>query len=165
MTTPIVRVREAVEEDFDAVRTLYTDMLVEYEQTFPERYKDGSESYALEKESFLEALAVEGWSFIVVEDDGEIVGAAEVYLEEDEENEVRKGYVYSSMDNIAIKPGSRDGDTAKALIDGAVHWAMEQGAPEMDVIVTEPFEGFLLPCFYEAGFSLMSSRLRRQIGG
>lgn len=143
-----VMIREATRDDIAALVELYREFHeyhvcnVPDRLRVPERYDD-----ALTSEQIQRILSDDNAVLFVAEDDGLLIGLAEMYLKHDESNPATIAYIHGYLQSLMVTEAMRSQGVGTQLVEVAHRWAREHGATEMRLNTWEHAAG--PQAFYE----------------
>lgn len=123
-----VHIRQATEQDIDALLILYVELhefhscALPHWLRIPEVY-DHTASRKTLKELFDKETAV----IFLVEVAGKVAGLVEVYLKEDEEHPLTVAHLYGYVQSLIVSSDYRKQYLGKALLERAHRWTQEHG--------------------------------------
>ncbi len=146
-----ITIRLAHRQDIDALCRLYYEFHEGMVQSVPQRLQSlgDDESFnaatlSLTLQKLIAALDVAIW---VAEIHGEVVGLAEIYLREDEQNNQTMTYRYGYLQSLMVARRCRGRGIGAQLLDAVEAWSRAQGAAELRLETWEFAQGPL--GFYE----------------
>ena len=136
MTTPAtVTIRPAHRQDIAALCRLYHEFHEGMVQVVPQRLQSlgdyeyfNASALSLSLQRLIDALDVAIW---VAEIQGNIVGLAEVYLREDEQDSETVAYRYGYLQSLMVTAHCRGQGIGAQLLAAAEAWSRQQGASEL----------------------------------
>ena len=163
-TRTSVSVRRAAEADLDQALALFHEFHEFHVRGVPDRlrvphpYDD-----AAARETLIGILHNAEAALFVVEEGGQLLGLAEVYLRRDPPHPAAIEYVYGYLQSLIVTAPIRRRGMGRQLVAAAEQWSREHGATEMRLACWE-FAAGPLP-FYEAlGYRTMKRTLVRPLG-
>lgn len=163
-----LQIRPAKQIDVPVLCDLYLEFHEFHAAAVPDRLQSLRQPGRLDKEELARKIATllheDHASLQVAEMDGQIIGLAELYLrEEDNENSAMVVRRYAHLQSLMVTTAARRNGIGRALLKAAEAWAAENGAEEVRLEVWEFTDGPLR--FYEtAGYRTLKRTLIRQLG-
>lgn len=159
-------IRLAHRQDIMALCRLYHEFHEEMVLNVPDRLQSlgdyecfDASALSLSLQTLVDAVDVAIW---VAERNGRVVGLAEVYLREDEENTAAVVRRYGYLQSLVVTRPLRGQGIGVQLLDAAEAWSREQGAAEHRLKTWEYAQGPL--AFYEhQGYRTLRRTLVRQL--
>ena len=141
----ISAIRLATEQDIDELISLYIEFHV---LGVPDRLRqpDAYDETML-RDKLHELIQRDDAQIFVLDDEGKVVGLAEVYLCKEESHPLTVAHHYGYLQSLIISASFRKSGLGRQLVVAAQQWVKEQSATEMRVNVWEFAEGPLH--FYE----------------
>jgi len=156
-----ITIRAAVPNDYEAVKTLYSQMLAEFAQNYPDQYRAEGAIASLKLQTFLNTLENEDWAFLVATEDTTIKGVMQLSVDADEDSEYRHPHTYVWIEELIVDSGASVEEIGTPLIEAAQVWAREKEIKNMDIIVYHIKPALLQLC-QKLGFGTVSTRLRKE---
>jgi AraC-like DNA-binding protein/GNAT superfamily N-acetyltransferase len=164
MDTP--KIRLAHRQDMAALCRLYHELHEFTVRGVPDRLQSlGAFDYfdatglSLTVEKLIDAVDVALW---VAEVNGQVVGLAEVYLREDEANDLRTVYRYGYLQCLVVDRRLRGHGIGRQLLAAAEQWSREQGATELRLETWE-FDQGPLGFYTRQGYRTLRQTLVRSL--
>lgn len=164
--TSTLKIRQAHRQDIPVLCRLYHGLHEFTARGVPERLQSLGElecfdatsiSHTLEK--LLDAVDL---TILVAEVNGAVVGLAEVYLREDEQNAVRVTYRYGYLQSLVVETRLRGRGIGAQLLTAAEAWCKAQGATELRLDAWE-FEQGPLDFYTHQGYRTLRRTLVRPL--
>lgn len=114
---------------------------------------------SLTVEKLMDAVDVALW---VAEVNGQVVGLAEVYLREDERNDLRTAYRYGYLQCLVVDRRLRGHGIGRQLLAAAEQWSRAQGATELRLEMWE-FDQGPLGFYTQQGYRTLRRTLVRTL--
>jgi len=162
----VLAVRAAADDDIDALCGLYADFHEFHVRRVPSRLASLSGAAPAERAALVSRLrdliAASDAAVFVAEQDGRILGLAEVYVRDDEPTPSRVARRHGHLQSMFVVSDRRDAGIGRALLATCESWARSRDAEEMRLDVWEFAEGPL--GFYErTGYRTIRRRLVRKL--
>jgi ribosomal protein S18 acetylase RimI-like enzyme len=155
------QIREATEQDYDTVNSLYCETYILYHTNIPESYNTVPKR-TLPKGTFLNMLEDKESLVVVAEIAKSVVGVLYATIEKDDGDEWTRGYHRVSVEELSISKKYQRQGIGKVLMQKAEDWAKAKGIADMTVLVYAFNENAL--CFYEkVGYQPYSVKLNKKI--
>ncbi|MCB0124017.1 MAG: GNAT family N-acetyltransferase [Caldilineaceae bacterium] len=167
MTTPsTITIRPAHRQDIAPLCRLYHEFHEGMVQAVPQRLQSlgdydyfNASTLSLSLQRLIDALDVAIW---VAESSGEVVGLAEVYLREDEQNDETVAYRYGYLQSLMVTQRCRGQGIGAQLLAAAETWSREQGASELRLETWE-FDRGPLGFYARQGYRTLRRTLVRSL--
>ncbi len=164
MSSPTVRRANA--EDLDQLCRLYVAFHEFHVRGVPDRlislgppeHFDCTELIA----NLQQLLGQSDVALFVAVDATHVIGLAEVYLRQDEENGGKAAYRYGHLQSLMVQDAFRHQQIGRRLMEAAQQWARQHGATEMHVDVWE-FPAGPLPFYERLGYRTLRRTLVRPL--
>jgi len=101
-------------------------------------------------------------ALFVAVDATHVLGLAEVYLRQDEQNGAKVAYRYGHLQSLMVREAFRHHHIGTRLMEAAPQWARQHGAPEMQLDVWE-FPAGPLPFYERLGYRTLRRTLVRPL--
>jgi GNAT superfamily N-acetyltransferase len=140
-------IRRATEPDISQLCLLYREFHLYHVLAFPDwlRVPDDASLDAWEtntvQQELLNIIRREDAALFVVEIEGKVVGLAEAYLRQDEEQPLTIAHRYGYLQSLLVSTPYRKRGLGDALMKAVHHWAKEKGATEIQLDSWEFPEG------------------------
>ena len=165
-TTNTLKIRQAHRQDIPALCRLYHGLHEFTVRGVPERLQSLGEFECFDAtsispvlEKLLDAIDVTIW---VAEVNGVVVGLAEVYLREDEQNAARVSYRYGYLQSLVVETSLRGRGIGRQLLTAAEAWCKARGAAELRLEAWE-FEQGPLAFYTHQGYRTLRRTLVRKL--
>jgi ribosomal protein S18 acetylase RimI-like enzyme len=160
-TVPVVKIRPAVVEDYEALSELLAEGDLLHSSALPEVFRrpEGPSR----SRDYIESLIDSDNSLIMVaERTGTLVGAVQVLVLEAPTIPVMVPRRYAVVDNVVVIKGSRRAGIGRGLMEAAEHWAQKQGVSQIELNVWE-FNRAALGFYRALGYRTASRRMRKTL--
>jgi GNAT superfamily N-acetyltransferase len=139
----IMVIRHATEADISQLCLLYREFHLYHVLGIPDRLRmpdDASDTNAVQQ-ALQTIIQREDAALFVVEMEGNVVGLAEAYLRQDEEQPLTIAHRYGYLQSLLVSAPYRKRGFGGALVKAVHQWAKEQGATEVQLESWEFPEG------------------------
>ena len=163
---PVVGVRVAGREDIDSLCDLYAGFHEFHAEGVPSRLASLADLWPVERAALAsrlrELISVSEAAVFVAEQDGEVLGFAEVYVRDDESTPARVARRHGHLQSMFVVSSCRNRGIGGKLLASCEAWARSQGAEEMRLDIWEFPDGPL--GFYERqGYRTVRRNLAREL--
>jgi hypothetical protein len=156
-----ITIREAKESDYNKVNQLYLVPYSLYYKNIPSVYNQPPKTM-ISKGTFLSILEDKNAKFFVAELDNEIAGMVYALIEEQNDEEIAKGYRRVNIEEIAVfDQYSRSGIGSKLIFE-CEKFAKQNKIIELNVL-TYSFNKKAIDFYQKNGFSPYSLVLKKRI--
>jgi GNAT superfamily N-acetyltransferase len=161
-----VDIRHATPSDIPELCKLYLAFHEFHVRGVPERLKNPGRWEEFDSArltgSLKEILSDPRATLFVAEDEGRLVGFAEVYIREDEPDPARITRVYGHLQSLMVADGWRNQGVGRRLVRAAEAWAQKEGASEVRLDTWE-FPGDPVRFYERIGYRTLKRKLVRQL--
>ncbi len=161
----ILSPRRAVEADFERLDLLYTEFHMFHVLGVSDRLRPlAAPDERADKDvntlrvALQNILHSEDAALFVVEVDDRVVGFAEVYLRQEEEQPLVIAHRYGYLQSLMVSAPYRKLGLGEALVKVAQQWAKEQGASEMQIETWE-FAAGPVPFYEHLGYRTLKRHM------
>lgn len=144
-------IRSATGDDVEALCGLYHEFHEFHVRGVPDRLASlgdaGPGERAKLRHRLSEIITAADSAILVAEQDGRIIGLAEVYVREDERSPARIPRRFGHLQSVVVAESERGAGLGRLLVRAAEEWARGLGAAEMRLDIWEFPDGPL--AFYE----------------
>ena len=156
-----IKIRKAVETDYNSVNSLYFHTYNLYFQNIPESYKETPKEL-LSKGTFLNILDDKKTLLIVAEYNEKVIGVLYALIESADDDEVTHGYYRVSVDEVSVHPDFRSKGVGTLLMKEAENWAKENKITDLTTLVYS-FNDRAINFYKKNGYDPYSLKLNKKI--
>jgi len=124
---------------------------------YPDRCDEKGLLQALEN-----IIRSENSTIIVAEEDGRIVGLAEIYIRDDTPDPLQKSYRFGYLQSLLVTERCRRQGTGERLLAAAEQWALAKGAAEIRLDIWE-FDAGPLKFYEKCGYKTLRRSMTRKL--
>ena len=130
-------VREAVEQDYEGISEIFTEVNVMHSEALPSIFVEPEEHEepARDRKFISDDIANENAALFVAEKDGQIIGIIHVSIRESPDIPIMVKRRYGYVDTIAIANEFRNSGVGKALMREAERWAIQKNVSQLELNV------------------------------
>lgn len=161
--TRLTHIRQAAEADVEQMLALYHEFHEFHVRGVPDRLRVPTPyDDAAARETLLSILHGDGATLFVAEQQGRLVGLAEVTLRRDPPHPAAISYTYGHLQSLIVTATERRHCLGQRLVGMAEQWARDRGATEMRLTCWE-FAGGAIPFYETLGYGTMKRTLVRSL--
>lgn len=134
MTNNNIKIRKAIETDYQSVNFLYLSTYTLYHDNMPDQYKEMPKA-TLPKGTFLNIIEDKKELMIVAELNNEVVGVLYALTEKDDGDDWTQPYNRVSVEEISVSPSHFNQGIGTKLIQATENWAIEQNISDITALV------------------------------
>lgn len=161
MTNNEIKIRQATEQDYLTVNSLYYVADSLYSKNIPETYKKPPKP-TLPKGNFLNMLEDKNSLIIVAEFGREIVGMLYASIQKDEGNRWVRPLKWANIEEISVFPKFNKKGIGTRLIQEVETWAKKKGTKRVSALVYD-FNKTAISFYQKNGYESYSIQMNKKI--
>jgi len=155
-------IREATEEDYDELCSLYAEVDALHSRNLPRIFRDVP-GPARPRQYIFETIASEDALLLVAEDAGRVVGLLHAEVRPVPEYDLLVPRRFAHIGDIVVTETYRGHGVGRRLMEHAHRWAGEKGLSEVELNVFE-FNRAAVTFYEELGYETTSRRMHKTLG-
>ncbi len=130
-----ISIRAALESDYEAVNTLFTEELAYHIKLKPDIFQMADP--VMTKAWYADELAKENTSMLIAEENQAVVGLIAIFVRNNPEDPIFKTRRYTHIEDVIVARTHRGRGIGRRLMVAAQEWAVTQSATAIDLWVWE----------------------------
>ncbi len=156
-----IKIREAIEEDYKIIDSLYRESYQLHFEAIPGTYRKVPLKL-LPRGTYINTLEDKDSAIFVAEVDKKVLGVINITIEEDSGDEVTKPYRRVSVEELSVAKSSQRQGIGKALMQEAENWAKKKKITDLTVMVYS-FNKQAIKFYEKNGYGSYSIRMNKKL--